>query len=235
MKKITVLLPMYNEEKSAEPMIKLVTKRLKRDKIPHEILVVNDGSTDKTEEVLKKLRRKTRQVRIINHKTNIGLGGALETGFKNTKTDLIVTMDADLTQDPMHIAEMLEEIENGYDMIIASRYVKGGGMSGVPPHRVIVSRLANIVFAVLFGIPVKDMTSGFRCYKISMLRGVTVKDKGFASQLEILVKYSKKDPKIKEIPFILVSRTTGESKFDLPKVATRYFMTVRRLLKIARN
>jgi dolichol-phosphate mannosyltransferase len=235
MKKITVLLPMYNEEKSAEPMIKLITKRLKGHKIPHEILVVNDGSTDKTHEVLKKLRRNIRQVRVINHKTNIGLGGALETGFKNAKTDLIVTMDADLTQDPMHIAEMLEEIENGHDMIIASRYINGGGMSGVPPHRVVVSRLANMVFAVLFGIPVKDMTSGFRCYKRSMLKGVTVKDKGFASQLEILVKYSKKDPKIKEIPFVLVSRTTGESKFDLPKVATRYFMTVQRLLKIARN
>ena len=235
MKKITVLLPMYNEEKSAEPTINLVTKRMKRDNIPHEILVVNDGSIDKTGEVLKGVRKRNKQVRVITHGTNIGLGGALETGFKNARTDLIVTMDADLTQDPIHIAEMLREIENGHDMIIASRYAKGGGMSGVPLHRVFVSRFANIAFAVLFGIPVRDMTSGFRCYKRSMLRGITVKDKGFASQLEILVKYNKKNPKIKEIPFVLVSRTTGESKFDLPKVAIRYFMTVQRLLKIARN
>jgi dolichol-phosphate mannosyltransferase len=235
MKKITVLLPMYNEEKSAEPMIKSLTNRLKKDKIPHEILVVNDGSTDNTNQALKKTKREVKSLRVINHKKNMGLGGALETGFRNAKTEIIVTMDADLTQNPRHISKMVKNIEDGYDMVIGSRYVKGGGMSGVPPHRVFVSRFANTVFGTLFGIKVKDMTSGFRCYRTEFLKGITIEDKGFASQLEILIKYMKKDPKIKEIPFILVSRTTGESKFDLPKVATRYFKTVRRLQKIARK
>jgi dolichol-phosphate mannosyltransferase len=217
---------MYNEEKTAELMVKGLVSKLASSKIKYEILAVDDGSTDRTSDRLKKIRKSVRQLRIVTHKTNMGLGAALNTGFKSAKSDIIVTMDADLTQDPAHIEAMLDEIKNGYDMVIGSRYVRGGGMEGVPVHRVLVSRLANLAFSVIFMTAIMDMSSGFRCYKKSLVKDIEVENKGFPSQLEILVKCLRKKPKVKEIPFVLVSRSIGESKFDIVSDAKKYVSAI---------
>ena len=225
---ITILIPSYNEEAIIEKCIFQIVKDVHL-KEGYEILVVDDGSKDKTRDILKKLSKKYTQLRVINHPLNKGLGSALRTGFKNAKGRIIVTMDSDLTHPPKLINLLISKFTPEIDVVLASRYLKGGGMKNVPMWRVVVSGLANRFFGIMFWTKVKDITSGFKAYRSGIIRGIEIKENNFEVQLEVMVALIKKHRRFREIPFVLVNREVGESKFNFFKAMPKFVLTIIKL------
>ena len=225
---ISLVVPAYNEEKGIALFVEQVSQRITL-KEPFEMLVVNDGSTDATLKILEELKEKHKHLRVVSHEHNKGLGMALYTGFQNAKGRIIVTTDADMTHPPETIAKMAEKIDSGYDLCIGSRYVPGGGMENVPYWRILLSRVANFFFALLFFCRISDLTSGFRAYRSDAIRKIRIAESGFAVQLEITVKMLKQKARITEVPFVLINRKIGASKFNFIRMSPVYFFTALKL------
>lgn len=218
---ISIIAPAYNEEAVIEHFVKQVVDitRFVFKNEDWELIIINDGSTDKTREILYQLQT-IYPITIIDHIKNYGLGKALETGFKNAKGDIIVTMDADCSHDPLLIPRLCMEIISGYDVCIASRYVYGGRMENIPLWRQFASRLGNVAMRNLLQWPAKDSTSGFRAYRASVVKQISDLPNGFEVQAVILNRL--KNCRIKEIPFSLHNRAAGYSKMQYGKLAKAY-------------
>jgi len=202
---VSVILPAYNEAANIAAVVKGVQAQG-----VDEIIVVNDGSTDASEDVLYELLRSVPSLRTIRHLRNLGLGKALESGFATARGDIVVTMDADCTHDPRLIPALVKAIERGADVAVASRYVPGGGMDGVPFWRQAASRLGNAVLGRLRRWPVADGTSGYRAYRKDCLDGLGELPAGFEVQVYILE--ALKNKKWVEVPLVLGTRNWGTSK-----------------------
>ncbi len=227
---ISIVVPAYNEEEAIEDFINAAEREIKLQE-PYELLILNDGSTDKTKQIIERMMKKHSNIRLINHKENKGLGAALKTCFENAKGRIIVTMDSDLTHPPKLVRTLIENCED-VDVCIASRYVKGGGMKDVPFWRVLISKAINKVLGILLIIHIKDLTAGFKAYKSDILKSITINQTGFEVQLEIITNLIRKRCKFKEIPLILVNRKQGISKFKFSKEAPKYFLRVFKIVFI---
>lgn len=225
---ITVLVPAYNEEAVIGEFIE--TFQAECGLTDYELLIVNDGSKDKTAQIIKDHQIGYPELRLVDYPDNKGLGGALKTGFQEAKGSIIVTMDSDLTHPPSKVNELIRALDNA-DVSIASRYVKGGGMVGVPAWRVALSVVANTAFQILFFTRARDLTAGFKGYKASVIKSTPIKRTGFAVQLEIMVRLLKKGVKIKEVPLMLGVRKEGQgqSKFSIVRMLPKYFINILQL------
>lgn len=221
---LAVIIPAFNEEKGISTCIEKVNKELAKLKGRKTLLIVNDGSTDNTLNVLKKEKMKYKNtLEIITYQKNKGYGGALATGIKTAIKQGFtygIIMDSDLTNDPKYIPHFLHKIEEGYDCVKGSRYIKGGGTKGVPFKRRLPSILGNSFFFFCFGLQVHDNTNGFRIVKLKMLKGIPYKEKGFSHILEEMYYLRKKHAKFAELPIILTTRKKGISHF---KYTSRVF------------
>jgi dolichol-phosphate mannosyltransferase len=217
-----------------------------RDKIPYKIIAVNDGSRDGTNEVLKSLCADY-PVRIVEHYSNRGLGAALRSGLlaanqEVSDDDVVVTMDSDNTHDPKHIMGMLIAARKA-DIVIGSRYVKGGNQLNVPPHRVILSKVINVLVGKLFRLPAKDTTSGFRCFRAVLLKRLfnlfenkIISSKGFESSLELLCKAVHSGGFATEVPILLdYGKKGGKSKMRLFSTIVSYLMLLMRFKHLAHS
>jgi len=224
--KIFILLPAYNEEADLPQLFSSIQKNLRN--VDHSVVVVDDGSTDRTAEIAK-----SSGATLLRHEKNRGLGAAIRTGFSHVvriadANDVVVTMDADNSHDPASVLEMIKKIDEGCDVVIASRYCPGGKQVGVGFARQLLSRGINFIFQVLFPIKgVRDYTSGFRAYRVKVIglygEGL-IRNSGFPCMAEILIKLSAVGAKICEIPLILrYDFKKGGSKLRYSKIFTEYF------------
>ncbi len=226
---IIAALPAYNEEDSIGTLLENFQRVFEKEKIKFFIIVVNDGSTDKTEKVVNGYLGKM-PLKLINHPKNKGLGQAIITGLKEackiseSGEDVVVNMDSDNTHSPDFIPLMLQKINNGAEMVIASRYQKGSREIGVPLLRKIYSRGAKLVFRIFFNLPnVRDYTCGYRAYKINLIKAGfekygdnLISRNGFACTDELLVHLATISDAFEEIPFILrYDKKVGSSKLKL--------------------
>ncbi len=215
--RVILALPAYNEADNLRPLIESARSTFEREGWDWSILVVNDGSTDNTAEVLAELAE-SHGIRVIQHPENRGLGGAILTGLHNAldiavdDNDIIVGMDADNTHSPDYIPGMTAKIwKDGFDVVIASRYQVGSEEVGVPWNRRLLSRGARILFQIMLRLPnVRDYTCGFRAYRAGLVRQAFAKygqdlitRRGFACTDELLVKLSTISKRMTEVPFIL--------------------------------
>ena len=170
-----IILPIYNEEKSIAVLLKKINKILKAANEPFQIIGLDDGSHDQTAEILNDLQDKI-PLKIIAHKINRGLGETARDLFEyaasiSQPNDIIIRMDADNTHEPKYISPMISKIKHGYDVVIASRFKKGGGMIGVSKYRSIVSYGANLLMKIFFPIKgVQEYSCGFRAYRASTIK-----------------------------------------------------------------
>jgi len=205
--KISVVVPTYQEKQNIKPLIERVGAALAGQ--DYEILVVDDNSPDGTAESAASLAN-SYPVRVIKREGVRGLGTAILEGFGNARGDMMGVIDADLQHPPEALPELVAAIENGADVAIASRYVRGGRIEGWPFLRRLVSKGAILLARPL--TKVRDPMSGY-----FMLTRGAVEGKGFSSQgykllLEILVKGSYR--RVKEVPYTFGSRHAGKSKLN---------------------
>ncbi len=229
MSKVAILLPAYNEALQISEQIDSIFKKLQDLSSPFQIIVVDDGSTDDT--AIKVLSSNDKNIRLISHEVNKGLGEAMKTGidyFLETfeEGDLLIVMDADNTHDTDLIPEMFSLIKSGGDIVIASRYQKGSKLVGLSKFREFLSWGASLFFRLLHPIQnVKDYSCGYRAYSYSVLSELKKKHKcqyiteqGFSCMSEILVKSGRITKKITEIPMVLrYDRKLSSSKMRIAK------------------
>lgn len=214
MKKIVVI-PTYNE---AENIISLIEELHKVVDDLH-ILVVDDNSPDGTAVLVKSLMAVDNRIHIIERPVKNGLGTAYCKGFAwalENGFDVILEMDADFSHNPDVIPNMIKEIEN-YDLVIGSRYITGVNVVNWPLSRLILSYGANLYTRIITGMPVKDATGGFKCFRAEVLRKIDltkVKSNGYGFQIEMNFRLWKKGARIKEIPIIFIDRRSGVSKMN---------------------
>ncbi len=229
-----MVVPCYNEMGNLPALIGEYS-RLRRDQ-PLDVILVDDGSRDGTGDFVRALAEANPWVWLVTHEKNQGFAQSLKDGLRFALAhgyDLIAQTDADLTHPPELIPRMLDEIK-GSDMVVASRYLPGGGMKEVPAWRVWLSTAANTLFRVLLGSSVKDLTSGFRVSRRELLESIELQSDSFEIQLEFTVRAERMGFQIREVPFVLVNRKVGRSSFKLSYIG-RYIPLLFQLVRTPRN
>ena len=225
---ILIVLPAYNEQESIAELLGGIKRRMEEHRLDYRVVVVNDGSTDRTEQTVLALQKEI-PITYVKHEANAGLGAAIKTGFTKAvesgkSGDVIVTMDSDNTHDPGLIPQMARLIGEGRDVVIASRYRRGSRVVGVPFPRRVLSRGAALLFQAVCPIPgVRDYTSGFRAYRWEILHNALsaygsgfVSAAGFSCMVEILLKLRALGVSAVEAPMVLrYDRKSGASKMKV--------------------
>lgn len=208
-----VIIPTYNEIENIEKMIRTVFSLPN----PFHILIVDDGSPDGTATKVKELQLQfADKLFIQERKGKLGLGTAYIHGFKwalAKNYDYIFEMDCDFSHNPNDLIRLQQACENGADVAVGSRYVKGGNVSNWDNKRIFLSYCASIYVRMILWINVKDTTAGFKCYKRKVLQTINldaIKFMGYAFQIEMKYRAYKKGFKIAEVPITFIDRVEGE-------------------------
>ena len=208
--KFSIVIPTYNERDNIAPLLEEISNAL-GDKYTYEVLFIDDNSPDKTSEVINELSSKY-PARVIVRTEEKGLSTAVIHGFNNARYDTIVVMDADLQHPPVVIPRLIQAIEDGNEIAVASRYIYGGGCEGWSKFRVLTSKGATLLGHLLLppSRRVNDIMSGYFAFKKKLLDGIVLKPIGYKILLEILTLCPKAPAK--EVPFMFRLRERGESK-----------------------
>lgn len=209
---LAIVLPAFNEEAALRRLVPRIDNFLETVGVAASVIIVDDGSTDATSLLMRRLPRT--RLHYVQHHRNCGFGRALNTGLCLAAyvADAVVTMDADDTHDPQQISQLLSALASGYDVVIASRYATGAQQRGVPWTRRYLSGVLNRAFATLIAESrVRDFSSGFRIIRTAILRriirasisGNIVRESGFAATLELLLACRAFGATIAEVPIDL--------------------------------
>ena len=215
MNKALVIVPTYNER---ENILKLVGEVLEKDS-RLEMLIVDDSSPDGTGELADQLAEQDARVHAIHRQGKLGLGSAYREGFRwalERDYDLVFEMDADFSHDPAYIKDFLKALENA-DLVIGSRYVSGINVVNWPMSRLLLSYGASLYTRIITGMPVKDPTAGFKCFRRKVLESLDlsrIQSDGYSFQIEVSFKVWRKKFRIQEIPIVFVDRHSGTSKMN---------------------
>lgn len=225
---IRVVLPAFNEMASLPALLTNLESMFRQSRLDGEVIVVNDGSTDQTPDIVRNYTGKL-SLRLVDLQPNRGLAGALRAGLnesvgRSQSSDAIVVMDADNTHPADLIPEMIARLRKGSDLVIASRYRRGSQIYGLTASRKVLSYGASILFRVIARVPgVRDYTCGFRAYRAQLLASALdrygdalIEQKRFGCMAELLLKLRVFKPAIDEVPFILrYDLKKGESKMKI--------------------
>ncbi len=224
-----VVLPTYNESENIERML----RTLRRVVPDATVIVVDDNSPDGTGRIADDVAAELGGVRVVHRTDKNGLGSAYRHGFGiaiDEGFDTVVSMDCDFSHDPQVIPTMLRAVHDGADAVIGSRYVRGGGTKDWPLHRRLLSRWGNLYTGAVLGVKVRDCTSGFRAYRGSALAAIeprTTRAEGYAFLTELVVRLSRRDSRIVEVPIMFVDRQYGTSKMSGRIIAESMLLVTR--------
>lgn len=236
--RIRIVLPSYNEAESLPGLLSKVELLYRQSGLKLEVYVVNDGSKDNTLEVARNFKS-TVPIHVVDLQPNRGLAGAMRAGLTEgvkglDPHDIIVALDADDSQNPFLIPRMLQQICEGSDLVIASRYRPGARIKGLTRFREMTSIGAGLLFRVFAPVRgVRDFTCGFRAYRVSLLNQAFayygdkfIQQQGFGCMAEILLKLNRFNPVVHELPMILrYDLKIGASKMNVMR-------TVRQTLQL---
>ncbi len=211
-----VVLPTYNESANIETVL----RRVRRSVPAASILVVDDGSPDGTADIAERVGKELGSVEIMRRHEKSGLGNAYRAGFRWGLAhgfEACVEMDSDLSHEPEALPGLLAPLEEGYEVVIGSRYVPGGRIPNWAWHRQLLSRGGNIYASVLLGLGVADSTAGFRSYSATLLDKLdldAIRAEGYGFQIEMTYASIRAGAAVREVPIRFVDRVEGESKMS---------------------
>jgi len=226
-KVFSIVIPAYNEEGCIVPTIQSISQILEQEKIAYEILVVNDNSRDQTEELLQQLNSENSKVRYINNYYPNGFGFAVRCGLENFEGDAVAIVMADSSDAPENIVDYYYKLQEGYDCVFGSRFIKGGKVIDYPMHKLLVNRFANLFIQILFGLKFNDTTNAFKAYRREVIEGISpLLSHHFNLTVEIPLKAIIRGYSYTIMPITWQNRATGVSKLKLKEMGSRYLFIV---------
>jgi dolichol-phosphate mannosyltransferase len=211
-----VCLPTYNERENLEPMLRALGEVLGPD---DRVLVIDDASPDGTGELADRLATELGFVDVLHRERKEGLGPAYVAGFRRALADgagYVLEIDCDFSHDPADVPRLLEAAA-GADLVLGSRYVAGGGVENWGPLRRVVSAGGSLYARLLLGVPIRDLTGGFKCFRREVLETIdldAVDSRGYAFQIETTYRALRRGFRVIEIPIRFVDRAVGHSKMS---------------------
>ncbi|MDD5209327.1 MAG: glycosyltransferase family 2 protein [Elusimicrobiales bacterium] len=232
--KLSIVMPAHNEEQAVEPTIRALYERLSAERIDHEILVVNDNSSDGTEAVLGRLRGEVKTLRVVNNTPPHGFGFAVRLGLKQFTGDAVVIMMADGSDTPEDVVRFFRVLtEKNVDCVFGTRFSKGGRVVDYPPHKYVLNRLANRFLQALFFLPYDDVTNAFKLYRRQVIEGLNpLISYHFNLTVELPLKAIVRGYTYAVVPNVWINRKSGVSKLRIQEMGSRYlFITLYCLLE----
>jgi dolichol-phosphate mannosyltransferase len=224
---LSLAIPAHNEEGSIEDTIRAFHHELTLNQIPHEILVVNDNSKDKTEAVLQSLSREIKELRYINNTPPNGFGFAVRCGLENFQGDYVAVVMADLSDNPKDLVAMYLKATDGYDCVFGSRFIKGAKIYDYPKHKLLLNRMVNNIIKVMFMIRYNDTTNAFKLYSRETINGLRpFLSHHFNLTVELPLKAIIRGYSYAIVPTDWTNRKAGVSKLKLKEMGSRYFFII---------
>ncbi|MDP2885461.1 MAG: polyprenol monophosphomannose synthase [Ignavibacteria bacterium] len=215
MKRCLVIIPTFNEADNLPRLLPIILNLGSH----FNILIVDDNSPDGTAKLVKEMQKTEQRIHLIERPGKMGLGTAYVAGFKFALVngfDYIFEMDADFSHDPAELPRLLAKAEE-YDLVIGSRYIEGVNVVNWPMKRLLLSYFANIYTRVITGMPVRDATGGYKCFRRKVLESIdldAIHSNGYSFQIEMNFKSWRKGFRVCEIPIVFVDRRIGVSKMS---------------------
>jgi dolichol-phosphate mannosyltransferase len=218
-----LILPTYNEAENVDPLVRAALPRLAEASPEHRVLIVDDSSPDGTGEIADRLAAELDSVEVLHRERKEGLGRAYLAGFElalERGAELVLEMDADFSHDPADLPRLIRAAADA-DLVLGSRYVRGGGVADWGLVRRSVSRGGSWYARTLLRAPVRDLTGGFKCFRREVLEAIDlsgVYSDGYGFQIELTYRALRAGFRVKEVPIVFRARRAGSSKMT-PRIA----------------
>jgi dolichol-phosphate mannosyltransferase len=213
---VLIILPTYNERDNLEPLVAAVHEVLPEA----QLLVIDDGSPDGTGELADRLATADDHLQVMHRPGKQGLGTAYLLGFRHAIDhgyDYVFEMDSDFSHDPRSLPDLLAAARGGADLVIGSRWVPGGGTVNWGLRRQLISRGGSLYARAILGVGVRDLTSGFKCFRRQTLERIdlpAVRSEGYSFQVEMNYRVLRAGMRVAEVPITFVDRRVGQSKMS---------------------
>jgi dolichol-phosphate mannosyltransferase len=225
--KLSVVIPAHNEEGSIVSTLLALRTILRAENIDHEILVVNDNSSDQTESCLKNLSQEYAELRYINNAPPNGFGFAVRRGLEHFQGDAVAIYMADASDSPEDLVRFYRKLLEGYDCVFGTRWSKGGRTIDYPLHKRVLNRFANHFISVLFQIRYNDTTNAFKLYRRSVIEGLQpLLSYHFNLTVELPLKAIVRGYRYAVLPNSWLNRKEGVSKLKIKEMGSRYLFIV---------
>lgn len=226
--KLSVVIPVRNEEDCIEKTVIDVIEELNRERIDFEIILINDNSTDNTPKIIESLRTIYKDRIIAVHRTPpAGFGHAVRCGLENVHGDAVVVCMGDESDDPKDIVKYFRKLQEGYDCVFGSRFIKGTIVKDYPRLKLIFNRIGNIFIKYLFGLECNDMSNAFKAYRREVIDSVKpLVSNYFNITVEIPLKAVIRGFSYTVIPINWYGRTSGVSKYNLKELQRKYLFSI---------
>jgi dolichol-phosphate mannosyltransferase len=225
-----LVLPTYNEAENLEPMVRAALPQLASTGRPHHLLVVDDGSPDGTGAIADRLAAEIAEVEVLHRDRKEGIGPAYLAGFARALeggAELVLEMDCDFSHDPADLPRLIAATDEA-DLVLGSRYVPGGGVTDWGAARRLVSRGGSLYARVVLGLPVRDLTGGFKCFRREVLERLDLSEvgaDGYGFQIELTYRALRAGFRVRELPILFRDRRVGASKMSA-RIALEAFWRV---------
>ncbi|OGU25934.1 MAG: dolichyl-phosphate beta-D-mannosyltransferase, partial [Ignavibacteria bacterium GWA2_54_16] len=232
MNRCLVVIPTFNEADNVPQLLPIILNLGDH----FNVLVVDDGSPDGTAKLVKEMQKTEPRIHLIERAGKMGLGTAYVAGFKFALAngfEFIFEMDADFSHDPQELPRLLDKAQT-YDLVIGSRYISGVNVVNWPLRRLMLSYGANVYTRIITGMPVRDATGGFKCFRRKVLESIdldAIHSNGYAFQIEMNFKSWRNGFKLHEIPIVFTDRRNGVSKMSKQIVYEAVWMVWRLKIK----
>jgi dolichol-phosphate mannosyltransferase len=223
LKLLSVVVPARDEEGCIASTVEHLHVELRLRDVPHEIIVVDDGSTDRTWEILEQTRTRVPVLMAVQSAPPHGFGRAVVAGLDQMHGDAVVLMMADESDDCRDVVRYWETLQQGYDCVFGSRFTKGGGVISYPKVKLILNRIANLFLALLFNIKLNDTTNAFKAYRREVIDGCRpLISPHFNITVELPLKAIVRGYSWTSIPITWRNRRTGKPKLKIKEMGSRY-------------